>query len=67
MLDWAKEADIVFMNCTTWDKSLMTKVVKKAVNMKEGTWFLTITNMMPTAEDKRFLPEERLWELVLSI
>lgn len=50
--DW-KDADFVLANSTCFDKELMLKIYEKSKQMKQGSYFLTLT--------KGFPPENESW------
>jgi hypothetical protein len=66
--DWWSEADLVIANSTCFDFILMQNIAEKASLMKKGSWMITLTKKLPTADPIYVRdPEEREWECVLSI
>lgn len=66
--DWWSETDIVLANSTCFEFNLMLKIAEKASLMKIGSWMITLTKKLPTADPMHQRNEElRDWECVLSI
>ena len=73
-LDWS-DADLVLANSTCFDSSLLNKIAQKCSLLKKGTWLMTLTKKLPTAEeDCSDVEQEPLlkqidleWECVLSV
>lgn len=68
-LDWSG-ADLVLANSTCFDQSLLNEIAKKCSELKKGTWMLTLTKRLPSAEvndEETETPMPLEWECVLSI
>lgn len=66
--DWWTTSDLVLANSTCFDLSLMLKIAEKASLMKKGSWMITLTKKLPTADPLYTRdPDFRDWECVLSI
>ena len=66
--DWWTNSDLVLANSTCFDLSLMLKIAEKASLMKKGSWMITLTKKLPTADPLHFRdPNQRDWECLLSI
>ncbi len=48
--DWWSQADVVLANSTCFDFNLMLKIAEKASLMKKGSWMITLTKKLPTAD-----------------
>jgi hypothetical protein len=66
--DWWSEADLVLANSTCFEFSLMLEIAERASRMKKGSWMITLTKKLPSADPIHERdPEKRVWECVLSI
>ena len=50
-IDWS-DADVCFTNSTCFDDVLMGAIAKQAVNMKKGSFFISLTKRLPSNEFK---------------
>lgn len=62
--DWSN-CDFVLANSTCFDMDLMQKIADKASLMKKGSWVLTLTKRLPSADIKD--ESRREWDCVYSI
>jgi hypothetical protein len=68
--DWWTDADIVLANSTCFEYTLMLKIAEKASLMKKGSWMITLTKKLPTADPlhtKMLEEEKREWYCELSV
>ncbi len=66
--DWWTNADLVLANSTCFDMKFMTLIAGKASLMKKGSWMITLTKKLPTADPVYAKDvESREWECVLTI
>ncbi len=66
--DWWNQADLVLANSTCFDFSLMKLIATKASLMKPGSWMITMTKKLPTADPLYTREkEDRDWECLMSI
>ena len=67
--DWS-DVDLVLANSTCFEPAFMAQICDKAKYLKKGSWFLTLTKRLPTADEQKYITEEkddRDWECVLSV
>merc|ERR1712146_416915 len=50
-IDWS-DADVCFANSTCFDDVIMGALAKQAVNMKKGSFFISLTKRLPSSEFK---------------
>ena len=66
--DWWNTADLVLANSTCFEYTLMRLIAEKADRMKKGSWMITLTKKLPTADPiYERDPSKRTWECVLSL
>jgi hypothetical protein len=66
--DWWSEADLVLANSTCFEFNLMLEISERASKMKKGSWMITLTKKLPSADPIHERdPLKRDWECVLSI
>ena len=62
--DWSA-ADLVFVNSTCFETSLMAKIEERSKLMKKGSWIITTTKKLPGCDS--LITDDRAWECVLCI
>ncbi len=66
--DWWSDSDLVLANSTCFDYILMNDIAERASRMKKGSWMITLTKKLPSADPiYERDPSKRIWECVLSI
>lgn len=66
--DWWTEADLVLANSTCFEFSMMVEIAERASRMKKGSWMITLTKKLPSADPiYERDPAKRDWECLLSI
>ena len=65
--DWSG-ADFIIANSTCFSEGLMESMAKAAMKCKKGSWFVTLTKRLPTADDKLLTKsgDRRDWDCVLT-
>ena len=48
--DWWSESDLVLANSTCFEFSLMLEIAERASRMKKGSWMITLTKKLPSAD-----------------
>ena len=48
--DWS-DADFIIANSTCFSEGLMQAMAKSSAKCKKGSWFVTLTKRLPTADD----------------
>jgi hypothetical protein len=66
--DWWTDADLVLANSTCFEMSFMNQICEKTSLMKKGSWMITLTKKLPTADPLITRDDDkRDWECLLSI
>ena len=65
--DWS-DADFIIANSTCFSEGLMQAMAKAAAKCKKGSWFVTLTKRLPTADENLVTKsgDGREWECVLT-